>query len=291
MLVSAFCLIFAALQPSNALAEIKASASFRVASLNIHYTVDGKIDAKGPAKWDKRRDAVTFALGKIDADIVAFQEMETFAGGKFNLENVQLDWLLATLPDYKAAAIGDPSKFPSTQPIFYKPSRFELVDQGWFYFSDTPDKLFSASFDGGFDHYASTAKLKDRATGLTVSLINVHTDIRSLTNRRGAIEVIGQRVQKLQAQGERVIVLGDFNAISIEPNMRNLVKLGLESTALTLPTYHLGKGLGVWFAIDHILHSKGVERVASATIHRLKLNGVYPSDHFPISADYRLISD
>ncbi len=266
-----------------------AGAPFRIASFNIHYILDGKIDPKGPAKWERRRDAVSGMLVDVDADIVAFQEMETFAGGKFSKENEQLDWILSTVTGYKAAAVGDPSKFPSTQPILYRPARFDLVDQGWFYFSETPDTLFSPSFDGGFDHYASTARLRDRVSGHAVTIINVHTDIRSFTNRKGATRVIAGRVKKLRAQGERVIVLGDFNAISSAANITNLTKLGMKNTGLYRPTYHFGRGLGVWPAIDHILHGEGIERLEAATIHQYRLNGIYPSDHYPISAVYQLI--
>ncbi len=272
------------LQSAMLFAGEKEATSFRLASVNIGYIVD----PEGLPKWEKRRDAVTGVLALMNADIVAFQEMETFAGGKFNPVNRQLDWILQTVPGYKAAAVGDPSKFPSTQPILYKSSRFQLIDQGWFYFSETPDKLFSASFDGGFDHYASTARFKDRVLGLTVTLINIHTDIRSLTNRRGATRVIGERVKKLQAQGERVIVIGDFNAIRSEPNVQNLAKLGLTGTALFTPTFHFGKGIGIWPAIDHILHGAGIERLEQATVHRDRFDGQFPSDHYPISAVYRL---
>jgi endonuclease/exonuclease/phosphatase family metal-dependent hydrolase len=286
--LAAFFLTLFALT-SEGLTEDKADAAFRVASFNIHYILDGKIDPEGPVKWEQRRDAVSGMLVEVDADIVAFQEMETFAGGKFNKENKQLDWILSTVPGYKAAAVGDPSQFPSTQPILYRAERFKLVDQGWFYFSETPDKLFSASFDGGFDHYASTARLKDRQTGHTVTIINVHTDIRSFTNRRGATRVIAERVKTLQSKGERVIVLGDFNATSGSANITNLTNLGLKNTGLVRPTYHFGRGLGIWPAIDHILHGSGIEQLEAARIHQYRLNGVYPSDHYPISALYRLV--
>jgi endonuclease/exonuclease/phosphatase family metal-dependent hydrolase len=277
-------LITMSIQLTGARAQEKTSAPFRIASFNIGYIVD----PEGLPKWEKRRDAVTAVLSAMDADIIAFQEMETFAGGKFNPLNRQLDWILASVPGYKAAAIGDPSKFPSTQPILYRPSRFQLVDQGWLYFSETPDKLFSPSFDGGFDHYASIARFKEIASGLHITFINVHTDIRSYTNRRGATRVIAERVKKLRANGERVIVIGDFNAIKTEANMRALVNIGLTNTALFRPTFHFGTGFGIWPAIDHILHSDGIERTGHATIHKERMNGRFPSDHYPISAVYRL---
>ena len=133
----------------------------------------------------------------MDADIIGFQEMETFSGGKFNKINRQRDWILQTVPGYRAAAVGDPKVFPSTQPIFYRPERFELVDQGWFYFSTTPDVIYSRSFDGGFDYYTSTARFRERASGEMLTVFNVHTDIRSGGNRRKATKMVAERAKRL----------------------------------------------------------------------------------------------
>jgi endonuclease/exonuclease/phosphatase family metal-dependent hydrolase len=255
---------------------------FRTATFNIKYIVD----PAGLPKWEARRDAVTAVLKAMDADIIGFQEMETFAGGKFNRISRHLDWIMQTVLGYKAAAIGDPTNFPSTQPILYRPERFELLDQGWFYYSTTPDVIYSRSFDGGFDYYASTARFQEKASGKPLLVFNVHTDIRSSGNRRGAIRMIADRVLDAIARGENVIVLGDFNAGRFTQNMRLLKETGLEGTDLLRPTFHLGLGLGIPPAIDHILHSNGITRVGEAQVHKDKANGSYPSDHYPVSALY-----
>ncbi len=277
-----FLTLFAPLSATGVQAQ--QSDSFRVATFNIGYIRD----PEGLPKWEARRDSVTGVMKAMDADIVAFQEMETFAGGKFNAVNRQLDWVLETVPGYRAAAVGDPSKFPSTQPILYRPLKFELVDQGFFYFSETPDVIFSRSFDGGFDHYATTARLRAKSTGETVTLINVHTDMRSAGNRRGATRLVVERAKAMMAKGERVIVLGDFNAVRSEGGVRRLVNAGLEGTDLFRATFHFARGIELWPAIDHILHGPGVERVGDARIHRDRPDRHYPSDHYPVSAVYRL---
>lgn len=258
---------------------------FSVATFNIKYIVD----PAGLPKWEARRGAVTAVLKSMNADIIGFQEMETFAGGKFNSVNRHLDWIMQTVPGYKAAAFGDPTVFPSTQPILYRPDRFELLDHGWFYYSTTPDVIYSRSFDGGFDYYASTARFRDRVSKKTVLVFNVHTDIRSSGNRRGAIAMIAERVRKAMSKGENVIVLGDFNAGRSTQNMRRLKETGLEGTDLLQPTFHLGLGLGIPPAIDHILHSIGIMRFGAARVHKDKINGRYPSDHYPVSASYDFV--
>lgn len=271
--------IFLAVQTLAAVA----ADPFRAATFNIHYITD----PDGLPKWEARQDAVTAVLKAMDADIIGFQEMETFAGGKFNSVNRQRDWILRTVPGYAAAAIGDPASFPSTQPVFYRKDRFEVLDQGWFFYSQTPDVIYSRSFDGGFDYYTVTIRFRDRLSGKALTVFNVHTDIRSAGNRKRAIIMIAERAQKLVDAGEPVLLLGDFNALWFGANMKVLEGIGLSGTRLSRPTYHFGVGAGITPAIDHILHGPGLLRIGEAEIHKTRANGAYPSDHFPVSALYR----
>ncbi|QKV19967.1 endonuclease/exonuclease/phosphatase family protein [Oricola thermophila] len=258
--------------------------AFRVASFNIGYIRD----PSGLPRWQRRRGAVTEVLKRIGADVIAFQEMETFAGGKFNRVNRQLDWILETVPGYAVAAFGDPETYPSTQPVLYRPDVFEAVDQGFFYYSDTPDVIYSRSFDGGFDYYASTATLRHRASGRLITFFNVHTDIRSPGNRLRAAEMIAERAAAMRAAGRAVIVLGDFNAHRGAPVLEIIRSAGLEGGRLLAPTFHLGIGLPFRLAIDHILHGPDLVMIHGPTIHRARPVGRYPSDHYPISAVFDL---
>ena len=115
----------------------------RLASYNVHYIV--LRDATGPwsvGDWERRKGPLDLAFKTIDADAIAFQEMESFAGGNDGSTNLTLDWLLAQNPGYAAAAVGDWRSFPSTQPVLYRRDRLELLDQGWFFFSETPNVIF-----------------------------------------------------------------------------------------------------------------------------------------------------
>jgi hypothetical protein len=66
----------------------------------------------------------------MDADLVGFQEMKTFAGGHSGEENLQLDYLPARMPDYR-------------------PEDVEPLEQG-FFFSNTPDEVYSRPWFGRF---------------------------------------------------------------------------------------------------------------------------------------------
>jgi len=137
--------------------------TLRIASYNVHYIIVRQ--DTGPwslGDWDRRKGPLDQAFKAIDADIIAFQEMESFAGRGQDSPNLTLDWLLQNNPDYAAAAVGPPSAFPSTQPILYRRDLFEVQSQGWFFFSETPDVIYSRTFNGSFPAFASWAVFVDR---------------------------------------------------------------------------------------------------------------------------------
>jgi len=87
-------------------------------------------------------DPTAQVLREGGAELVAFQVTESFCRGDGRV-NLARDDLLAALPEFAAAASGDWRSFPSTQPIFYRRDRLLLLDEGWFFLSDTPDVIFA----------------------------------------------------------------------------------------------------------------------------------------------------
>lgn len=109
-----------------------AAGALRVVTMNVHYIL---LDAKDDdpwsvAGWQRRRAAMVQVLASLDADLIAFQEMETFQRGNDGSVNLARDDLLAAMPGFALAASGDWRRFPSTQPIFYRKDRLRLLDQG-----------------------------------------------------------------------------------------------------------------------------------------------------------------
>jgi hypothetical protein len=76
--------------------------------------------------------------------------METFAGGPWSTENRQREYLATQFPEYGWGATGTPPGFPNTQPVMYRLARFEELDAGFFFFSQTPDEPYSDSWKGRF---------------------------------------------------------------------------------------------------------------------------------------------
>lgn len=261
------------------LAATSAAEPVRLASFNIHYVAadQGRLD------WSLRRQAVRQVIAEMDADIVAFQEMETFVGGHFNRENRQLDWVLQHHPRYAVGAYGDPELFPVTQPILYDRARFELLDQGWFFYSETPDEIYSRSFNGGYPAFTSWVLLLERDSGRRWRVVNNHLDYSSGHNRRSAAQLIVERLQDWTDEAALVLV-GDFNAPSFWPPMGRFKQAGLHLLTPVGSTFHANRGWSLVPAIDHILIGPGVSSESGIERFDRAYQGHYPSDHYPLLA-------
>lgn len=262
------------------------SQKIRFSTINIHYVAprQKKLD------WDNRKQAVKQAISDLDADIIAFQEMETFAGGSFNQENKQLDWVLQHFPRYEAGAYGDAKVYPNTQPVLYKHERFSQISQGFFFFSDTPDVIYSRTFNGSWPAFCSWTQLKDKATGKEFYIYNVHFEYKSMGNRSKSAQLVRKRIEPVLQQDNAVVLLGDINAPSFAPTTRKLKKIPLTLAKPAGSTFHLNRGLNLIPAIDHVFFSKHFKQHGKTTLLRKKYNGVWPTDHYPVTVELELNS-
>ena len=250
-----------------------------VASFNIHYIVPNS----KKEDWDDRKFAVRDVIVAMQADIIAFQEMETFTGGHFNGKNLQLDWVQEHFPNMEAGAYGDPSSFPITQPILFDRRKFTLIDQGFLFFSETPDVIYSRQWDGRYPYFSTWVELKQIDTGLSFIVVNLHNDFKNRSNRLASSRVVIDNL-KTKLMSTPSILLGDFNAPKSFKEVTLFSEVGLTPLKPDGSTNRI-LGMRLLPAIDHILVSDGWESPTQIQRWRKKYEGVYPSDHFPISAE------
>ncbi|SPJ22872.1 endonuclease [Palleronia abyssalis] len=257
----------------------------RVASYNVHYIdLNAASGDWSRADWEVRKGPMADAVGALNAHVIAFQEMESFRRGSDGGINLARDWLLAQHPDFRVAAVGNWRDFPSTQPIFYRPDRLRLQDEGWYFFSPTPDVIYSRSFDGSYPAFASWARFEDRNTGNSVHVTNVHLDAFSRVNRDGGTRLIVDRVAPLIEAGDTVILAGDINAVRGMAPIRMLQDAGLTFAPVTGTTYHFDRGLHLFGAIDHVAVANAAI-AAEPVVLRRQFQGEWPSDHYPVIVD------
>jgi len=264
----------------------KPAEALRVASLNVHYIVLNATEGRwSRADWERRRTPLVETVAALGADIVALQEAESFGGGSVSAVSLHVEALREGLPEMAVAAFGDPQVFPSTQPILYDPARLELLEEGWFFFSETPEVIYSRTFNGSFPAFASTATFRDRQTGEAFLLVNVHFDWSSWENRRPSAELTAERVEGILAGGLPVILAGDLNALHGARTMEILEGSGLAFPDVPGGTVHFDRGLALFGAIDHIGMSDGFTPVGDPMVWREKTGAAWAADHWPVVLD------
>lgn len=263
--------------------------ALRIASYNVHYIwLDRETGAWSVGDWERRKGPLDSAFKALNADVVAFQEMESFQRGDDGSVNLARDHLLAGNPDYGVAATGDWRTFPTTQPLFYMKDRLQPIDQGWFFFSETPDVIYSRTFNGSFPAFASWAQFQDRGTGARFRVVNVHFEYSSRSNRLLSAALTRDRIKPWIDAGETVFLVGDLNALHGAQTMDILEESGVVFDRTPGATYHLNRGVHVLGAIDHLARTPNVTLDAGPVVLQERFDGEWPSDHHPVYADYLL---
>jgi endonuclease/exonuclease/phosphatase family metal-dependent hydrolase len=284
--------------PCNCAAEDSGSTSARdgltVMSFNIR---NGKAN-DGENSWPNRRALVAGVIRDYDPDVLGVQEAFRF----------QLDHLAEDLPHYTEVGEGrGGSTNDEYSAILYRTDRFNLLDAGTFWLSDTPEKV---SKTWGHYHYriCTWAHLKDRNTGQAFYIYNTHFDHKSQPARLNSAKLISLRIAE-RGTKDPVILTGDLNAAENNHAVQYLKGVPYEfplngpafedmppiRLADTFRVQHpeakyVGTGNGGYTGkrdgakIDYILVGPGFETL-SASIDQKPRKSRYPSDHYPVIAE------
>ncbi len=175
--------------------------------------------------------------------------------------------------------------------VYYLKDKYNLLDSGTFWLSETPYKKYSVDYDSACRRIASWAVLEDKETGKVYTHINTHLDHVLESTRDAQSKVLLSEMSKLQTQGV-VVITGDFNTFSDGDVYASMVA-GADDAAVTAETvidagitfHSYGKkadeGQG---PIDFIFLTKGT-KVENYQVIKTIIKDIYPSDHYPIIAD------
>jgi len=208
----------------------------------------------------------------------------------FGLQEADEGWierLCENLSGYAYVGVGRDGDGGEASPVFYLKDKYELLDSGTFWLSNTPDTP-SKGWDAAYKRICTFAVLRDKETGFTYSHFNTHLDHLGPVSRIKSVGVIMQRIAELNLP---CVLTGDFNSKEGTVPYEYLLKCGLfdskylaqdsDSGATFHSYYYLDKINSR--PIDFIFASNQVRDVYSYKIIRDKVDGIYPSDHFAVS--------
>jgi endonuclease/exonuclease/phosphatase family metal-dependent hydrolase len=231
--------------------------------------------------WFYRADLIAEDVERVRPDIVGFQEA-TF---------LHYDYLKSTLSGYDSEmSYRDDFILSEGCPIFWRTDRFEKIDSGSFWLSETPEVM---SKDWGSSHYRICVYviLRDKTTNKEFAVFNTHLDNVSDEARINGIKVV---LDKISEFGDLPSFLfGDMNATDDSETILS-TRDSFDDAKVISPitedtrTFHGWGDPTEQDRIDYILISKGDAEVYEYHVLDNCYDGVYSSDHSSIYIKTRI---
>jgi endonuclease/exonuclease/phosphatase family metal-dependent hydrolase len=271
----------------------------RVMSFNVRGSFH---DVREKNAWRNRAALNVATIGRYAPDVIGLQEAQ-----RGNLSTYR-----NRLPRY--AHIRGP-RYGNTFPhdfntILFDPERLEPQASGGFWLSETPEE-HSRSWQTRVARSATWALFRVLGTDLSFLHLNTHLDHVSALARREGSKLIVRRIAEVSAStglDPPAVVTGDFNSRPGNRTYRTFAESGFVDTYLAAGnedgeganTFHAFRGMSYRDAhpergprrIDWIL-SKDPQNRLRVRSHRIvndaeESSGLYPSDHYPILADFSI---
>jgi endonuclease/exonuclease/phosphatase family metal-dependent hydrolase len=242
----------------------------------------------------RRRDYCVKVIKARNPDILCLQEV-----GRGQYED-----FVRAFPSL--AAFGFPDPYVDTNPprfqsiknvIFYSRERYEQTSAGIYWLSETPLVAGSILPGANLPRHVTWLRLKARDGGREFRVLNTHWALKRLIRKREARIVVDEAGPYQPDFPE--LLAGDFNADRTSPEHKILIDNGWKDTYETLhgavePGYtaHRFKGPGRPSSVKtgkiDFIFFRGNIRPLAAEIIRDSKKGLYPSDHYFVSADVKL---
>jgi endonuclease/exonuclease/phosphatase family metal-dependent hydrolase len=243
--------------------------------------------ADGENRWDARKKNLVRLLREHDPDVFGIQEGL----------NHQVRYIDSLLEDYCFFGNGrddgkDAGEFCA---VFYKKSRFQLLQQGLFWLSETPG-VPSRGWDAALNRICVYGMFKSINSRHRFLVFNTHLDHIGVLAREKSIELILEKANELNTDHVPVIILGDFNLEPDDQTIQRMLNRYQDSRLVCRGDRSGPEGtfndfrfdIPVTKRIDYIFVSKGKSKIKNYSVIADANNGLYPSDHFPVFAVVKL---
>ncbi len=267
-------------------------AKLKVASYNIQYAT-----TTTSQYWQSRKDGAKNLLAYHDFDIVGLQETHQH----------QVDYFLPKHCAYIGMGINSFGKDKGgNSPIMYRKDKVELLKWGYFWISETPEKL-SKGWDCSRRRICTWGEFKDKASGKTLFYFNTHLDHRGKVARIEGVKLLMKKIPEI-AGNSPFVLTGDFNialnSAPIKPMLESKEFVHALNASIT-PPYYPEKGTFHGYTgtprnfIDYLFVSPKIKVLNYAVLTDRICNPKYDptksiksqkmvdyaSDHFPVVSE------
>ena len=246
----------------------------RIMSFNVRYCDD-------KAGSVKNRSKITTAI------------IDQYAPDSFGVQEATGKWIgiLTDVLGEKYAYVGehrDEDANSEHSAVFYLKDKYNLLDSGTIWLSDTPEVKYSKYEESACTRIATWVTLENKDSGEIYTHINTHLDHISDTARNMQTDVLKNKIAEFD---NPVVCTGDFNADPTSEVYAKMIDSMNDTKAIAVNsddgiTFHnYGKiAEGTDGPIDYIFATKDA-KVETYKIIRNTVKDMYPSDHYPIIAD------
>lgn len=268
--------------------------SLRAMTFNVRY--ENEID-NIYKNWDTRKKLVAGLIKFHKPDIIGLQEA---------LKN-QLDYIADQLEEYDVFGVGreDGKEKGEFSPIFFVKDKFQLLDKGFFWLSETPSEVASIGWDAALTRIITWTKLQNKSTKQNIFVFNGHFDHFGKVAAVESARLVLDKINEI-AKEEPVLFMGDLNNTPISEMYKVLTEGGLNDC---MENSHYGTDFSfIGFdpiklyyeniyqgmdsiteenyicKIDYIFYKNKV-KILQYGILSDNFSGIYPSDHMPAVTD------
>ncbi|MGG7058496.1 endonuclease/exonuclease/phosphatase family protein [Clostridium nigeriense] len=239
-------------------------------------------------RWDKRKEIVYELIKNNDFDIIGVQE----------LNNKMFNDLTSEIFNYNFVGMPRSSKFFIERNDILVSNRHRIIEYNTFWLSKNPEKIGSSVWYSVFPRICTTA-LIELEDGNIVRVYNTHLDFLLPKAREYGLKKIGEYIENQHEKDDYpAILMGDFNSSPNSKVIRNLSEGKYSSKKFiavqdskkeiySLSTLSKFKGSRKGLHIDYIFVTEEFD-VKNSEIIYYNIDGRYPSDHYPISAELKI---
>ena len=248
----------------------------------ISYNLRTSHGKDGDNVWMKRRHATPEMIRREAPDVFGVQE------GLID----QLHYIDAECPQYARVGVGrdDGKEGGEIMAVFYLRDRYDLLDHGDLWLSETPDRV-SRGWDGACNRTMTWVHLREKATGKEFYYFNTHLDHKGVVARREGVKLVVREVQQIAGRKAAGVVGGDLNS-TIDDRIFDPLKKFMTPAREKAPVTDRKGTYNGWgqapnsMVIDHLF----VRNMKCLSYRTLDGDyGVpYISDHYPIEIVVRL---